>query len=116
MAPDVETVIIAREDQTTGATEFQVGSREFVEAFPDLFVEIDNLIVAEPFVVIEWRARGTNLGAIGEHVPTGRASTRRGVGVAEVHDGKITKYRDYFDRVWMLQQIGRDDEPGEGEV
>lgn len=32
-----------------------------------------------------------------------------GVGVAEVRDGKIVRYRDYFDRTSMLDQIERRD-------
>ena len=71
--------------------------------------EIDNLIVAEPFVVVEWRATGTNTGQFAGAEPTGLPFTRRGVGVAEVHDGRITAYRDYCDRATMLTQIGRMD-------
>ncbi len=52
---------------------------------------------------------GTNTGPFAGAEPTGLTFTRRGVGVAEVHDGRITAYRDYFDRATMLSQIGRMD-------
>jgi len=101
------TEVIARNEISTDPLESQGGARAFKDAFPDLHVEIDNLVVAEPFVVVEWRATGTNTGPFAGAAPTGLAFTRRGV--AEVHDGRITAYRDYFDRATMLSQIGRMD-------
>ena len=109
LAPDAVTEVIARNEVSTDPLESQRGARAFKDAFPDLHVEIDNLVVAEPFVVVEWRATGTNTGPFAGAEPTGLTFTRRGVGVAEVHDGRITAYRDYFDRATMLSQIGRMD-------
>ncbi len=109
LAPNAVTEVIARNEISSDPIESQEGARAFKEAFPDLHVEIDNLIVAEPFVVVEWRATGTNTGQFAGAEPTGLPFTRRGVGVAEVHNGRITAYRDYFDRATMLSQIGRID-------
>ena len=109
LAPNAVTEVIARNEISSDPIESQEGARAFKEAFPDLHVEIDNLIVAEPFVVVEWRATGTNTGQFAGAEPTGLPFTRRGVGVAEVHNGSFTAYRDYFDRATMLSQIGRID-------
>jgi steroid delta-isomerase-like uncharacterized protein len=109
LAPNAVTEVVAREERSTDPVESQNGARAFKAAFPDLRVEIENLVVAEPFVVVEWRASGTNTGTFADQPPTGKRFTRRGVGVAEVHDGRITAYRDYFDRATLLSQIGRMD-------
>ena len=38
--------------------------------------------------------------------PTGSAFARTGVGMIELRDGKIVRYRDYFDRQTMTEQLG----------
>ena len=40
--------------------------------------------------------------------PTGRSFARTGVGIVELRDGQIVRYRDYFDRLTMTEQLGFD--------
>lgn len=87
------------------------GLREFTAAFPDWRVEIDNLVAAGRTVVVEWRTTGTHEGAFRGAAPTGRRFERRGCAVAEVEGGKIVRYRDYYDRATMLDQLGLLHEP-----
>jgi steroid delta-isomerase-like uncharacterized protein len=75
--------------------------RNFTAGFPDFRVESVNLIGQGDLVANEWRGRGT-------HAKTGRGFVRTGVGMVEVRDGKITAYRDYFDRQTMTDQVGAD--------
>jgi ketosteroid isomerase-like protein len=74
------------------------GAQAFAETFPDGRSEIDRLHVAGEIVVVEWRTFGTNA--------DGRRLDRRGCSVAEVRGGKITAYRDYFDRQTLTDQLG----------
>ncbi len=102
-----EWTSIARESTDIGPDAIQAGSREFVAAFPDLLVRIVSMVAVGPVVAVEWEATGTNLGPYAGGAPTGRSFGRRGASVAEVRDGRIVAYRDYFDRLSLLSQIGR---------
>lgn len=73
--------------------------RTFTAAFPDFRVESTTLIGQGDLVASEWSGRGT-------HEETGRAFARTGVGMVELRDGVIVRYRDYFDRQTMTEQLG----------
>jgi ketosteroid isomerase-like protein len=102
-----EWTAVARESTDIGPNAIQAGAREFVAAFPDLVVRIVSIVAIGPMVAVEWEAAGTNLGPFAGGAPTGRSFRRRGASVAEVRDGRIVAYRDYFDRLSLLSQIGR---------
>jgi hypothetical protein len=57
-------------------------------------------------VVVEWRMAGTNTGPLNGRPPTNLPFARRGCSVATVRGGKIVSYRDYFDRLSQLEQLG----------
>ena len=73
--------------------------RTFTAAFPDFRVHSTALIAQGDLVASEWRGSGT-------HAASGRAFRRTGVGIVELRDGKIVRYRDYFDRQTMTEQLG----------
>ena len=80
-------------------------------AFPDFAVESVTLIGQGDLVANEWRGTGTHQAALprpdgGVHEPTGRSFVRTGVGIVEVRVGQIVRYRDYFDRLTMTEQLG----------
>lgn len=89
----------------TGA-EVAAGLRAWAAAFPDGVVAMTNVIAAGPWVVVEWHARGTQTGPLRGEPPTGRRFERRGCAVAQVENGKIVRYRDYFDRAQMYEPLG----------
>ena len=45
-------------------------------------------------------------GHVPRRVPTGIRFRRDGCSVAEVEDGRIVRYRDYYDRATLLEQLG----------
>jgi steroid delta-isomerase-like uncharacterized protein len=73
--------------------------RTFTAAFPDFRVHSTTLIAEGDLVASEWSGSGT-------HEASGRAFGRTGVGIVELRDGKIVRYRDYFDRQTMTEQLG----------
>lgn len=81
------------------------GLREFTAAFPDWNVEIDRVVAAGPIVVVEWASSGTFQSAFRGREPNGKSFKRRGCSVADVPQGKIVHYRDYYDRAALLQQL-----------
>jgi ketosteroid isomerase-like protein len=75
--------------------------------------EWTTLIGQDDVVTNEWSARGTHDGPLpradGHYdEPTGRFFARTGVGIVELRDGKIVRYRDHFDRQTMAEQLGLD--------
>jgi steroid delta-isomerase-like uncharacterized protein len=108
LAPEFEWMIVARDEVIRDAEEMVEGDREFFAKFPDVNVDIHNLIARGSFVVVEWRGCGTNTGPWDENTPaTGRSFDRLGCSVAELDgNGKIIRYRDYFDRAQMLRPLG----------
>jgi steroid delta-isomerase-like uncharacterized protein len=75
--------------------------RTFTAAFPDFRVQSVTLIGQGDLVANEWSGRGTQ-------EASGRVFSRTGVGMVELSDGKIVRYRDYFDRQTMTDQLGAD--------
>jgi steroid delta-isomerase-like uncharacterized protein len=73
--------------------------RTFTAAFPDFRVESATLIAQGDLVASEWSGSGM-------HAASGRAFGRTGVGIVELRAGKIVRYRDYFDRQTMTEQLG----------
>lgn len=112
IAEDCEWTSVPMDLTRRGPKELVAGYRKFTEAFPDFFVEAITLIGQGDIVANEWSARGTHDGPLVRagrtHAPTGRPFARTGVGIVEVRNGQITRYRDYFDRQTMAEQLGLD--------
>ena len=81
------------------------GLREFSTAFPDWHVEVQNVISDGRSVVIEWRTTGTFEKPFRGREPNGKKFSRRGCAVAEVERGQIVRYRDYYDRARLFEQL-----------
>lgn len=101
-----EFVSMASGTRFTGPSSMLNGLREFVAAFPDLRADVEHVVAAGPFVAAEWRTTGTHQGEFRGELPTGIRFERRGCAVAEVRDGRIVRYRDYYDRATLLEQLG----------
>ena len=88
-----------------GSAAAMAGLREVTTTFPDWRAELLRVITSGACVVVEWKTTGTFSKTFREREPNGRRFERRGCAVAEVVDGKIARYRDYFDRAILLQQL-----------
>ena len=106
---DCEFVSVASGARFRGTESMLHGLREFAEAFPDWTVEVVNVVASGAHVAIEWRTAGTHEGMFRGEAPTGIRFRRDGCAVAEVVDGRIVRYRDYYDRATLLEQLGLGD-------
>ncbi|MGE0160805.1 MAG: ester cyclase [Gemmatimonadales bacterium] len=75
-------------------------------AFPDIHVEVENVLEEGPWVVVEWRFRGTMRGSFAGHAPTGRTFAMRGCEAFRVVDGRIRDQHGYWDKATMFDQLG----------
>jgi steroid delta-isomerase-like uncharacterized protein len=96
---------VAAETVHLGPSAIVAGLREFVAAFPDWRAELRHVMASGSCVVVEWNTTGTFEKPFRDHAPNGKRFQRRGCAVAEVADGRIARYRDYYDRAIILQQL-----------
>ena len=79
------------------------GAHEFWEMYRDTFGEVAstfrNVIVGDGRAALEWTTTGTN--------PAGAPIAYEGVSILEMADGKITRFRAYFDAHDLGRQIER---------
>jgi steroid delta-isomerase-like uncharacterized protein len=111
VADDCEWTDVPTGRTIRGVKQLVEACRMFTQAFPDFAVQSLTLVGQGDLVANEWSARGTHDGPLprpdgGHYEPTGRSFARTGVGIVEVRDGKIARYRDYFDRQTMTEQLG----------
>jgi hypothetical protein len=72
-------------------------------------------------LVAEWRPGGHQgreprrpHRRVGGRFPTGKSWTNRGMGLTQVHDGKITEFEFIFDELGHLKQLGASITPPSG--
>lgn len=83
--------------------------RSFVEAFPDLTIEVrHHHLVDSSRSIIEYTFSGTHEGHLEDLPPTGKSVAVVACSVLEADNGAITREADYFDTVAMLAQLGMD--------
>lgn len=75
-------------------------------AFPDLRMQIEDVITEGEKVVLRWTVQGTHTGAYMGLMPTGQKMVFSGMNVYHMHDGKITESWFNYDTVGMMQQLG----------
>lgn len=76
------------------------------KAFPDLFFDIQHMIVSGNIIVTEFLSRGTHKGELMGISPTGKNVVVPMCNIIEIRDGKIFSEREYFDALFMMQQLG----------
>jgi steroid delta-isomerase-like uncharacterized protein len=78
----------------------------FYRGFPDLRIEIRNVIAQAGLVAAEYDLLGTHTGVFLEHPPTGRAFRVPALSVYE-HDGRLfTRETVYYDSASLFRQLG----------
>jgi steroid delta-isomerase-like uncharacterized protein len=110
-APDCVEEELATERTLNGVEEMIAASEGWKRAFPDGSGKILGAYGEGPIAVLEIEWHGTNTGPMegpnGEEMPpTGRSGSVRACQVMEVHDGRVTSVRHYFNMATLLSQLG----------
>jgi predicted ester cyclase len=107
VSPDVvdhQQIILAQPEGSKGVEE---GVRALHVAFPDLRVDVDELLEEGVKVAAYLKISGTNTGDYrGLPQPTGRRALWDAVAIFTLEDGRITEIRGQADRMGMLTQLG----------
>jgi steroid delta-isomerase-like uncharacterized protein len=102
-------------DMTTGEIfHGSEGMRRYMEhwaaAFPNSRIEIRHVAASDEGATVEFTGRGTHTGPLetptGPIAPTNRLVEVPFCDVLEIHSGKITSLRSYWDSGTMLRQLG----------
>lgn len=75
-------------------------------AFPDLRLEIEQMLASGDFVVTRYRVSGTHKGTYAGITATNKRVSIQGCGVAEIRNGKAVRNKVYADNVTLFQQLG----------
>jgi predicted ester cyclase len=79
--------------------------RRYHEAFPDLHLDVEELIVAGDTVVLRVTFRGTDTGGYVGRVATGRAVEEWAVTIMHFEDGKVVREWTGADKLGLFIQL-----------
>jgi predicted ester cyclase len=85
--------------------------RRYQQAFPDLHLDIDELIVAGDTVVLRMTFRGTDTGGYLGRAPTGRAAEKWVVDIMHFEGERVVREWVGADNLGLLIQLGVVDDP-----
>ncbi len=83
-------------------------------AFPDVHMDVEDMIAEGDKVVTRVRMSGTHQGEFMGIDPTGNRVEVSGIDILRVADGKIMEHWGNFDDLAMMQQLGVIEQPPSG--
>jgi len=87
-------------------------AKQYIDAFPDMRLEIVSIGVEGNTYTWQWKALGTNSGSLAGIPPTNRKVVVEGCSVGKVgDDGLIGSETDYWNEASMMRQLGLLPEP-----
>ncbi len=72
-----------------------------------------SIVATDQGAASEFIGRGTQDGALGEIPPTHKKVDEHFAIIAEIENGKITGFREYYDAMTMMAQLGLVPEPAQ---
>jgi steroid delta-isomerase-like uncharacterized protein len=87
-------------------------AKRYMDAFPDMRLEVTSVEVDGNRFTMEWRASGTNSGSLAGMPATNKPAVVEGCDVGEVReDGLIERETDYWNEASLMRQLGMMPEP-----
>jgi steroid delta-isomerase-like uncharacterized protein len=110
-APDCVEEELSTERSLHGFDEMLQAAQGWKRAFPDGHGTVIDAYSDGPIAVLEIEWEGTNTGPMqmptgGEIPATGRSGRVKACQVFEIHDGRVTAMRHYFNLMTVLNQLG----------
>jgi steroid delta-isomerase-like uncharacterized protein len=95
-----------------GPDAFKGFHRAYRNAFPDVKIQIEDIVTEGDTVATRWAGTGTHQGDGLGFPATGKQVQFRGMTFARVENGKLVEGWNSFDELGMLQQLGVVNPPG----
>ncbi|MFP8955780.1 ester cyclase [Natrialbaceae archaeon A-CW3] len=98
------------DDGAHGRDAFEQDVRDVKEAFPDVTVRADTVLVSDDIAMIKWTWTGTHEEEFKDIPPTQNTVEVHGMMKLVIEDGQIQEERSYYDPQDHLAQLGITDE------
>jgi steroid delta-isomerase-like uncharacterized protein len=92
--------------KTQGSAEFTVFFLNLRGTFPDLHVNIEDILAEGDKVAVRFSVEGTHSGGALGVTPTGRKVQFTGMTIVRIADGQIVEGWNNLDQLGLLKQIG----------
>jgi steroid delta-isomerase-like uncharacterized protein len=89
-----------------GPAQFKPFHAAYRSAFPDITIQIDEMLAEGDAVAARWSAAGTHRGDSLGFLATSKRAQFSGMVFVRIRDGKIVEGWNNFDQLGMLQQLG----------
>ncbi|HEU5257931.1 MAG TPA: ester cyclase [Vicinamibacterales bacterium] len=89
-----------------GPAEFKRFHSGYRNAYPDVTIDVDDLVAEGDMVAVRWSARGTHRGDGLGFPATGKRAQFTGMVFVRIKAGKLVEGWNNFDQLGMLQQLG----------
>ena len=93
-------------DVRHGAEAFKAFHSAYLDAFPDVSLTVDHVIVEGDTAAARWSGSGTHTGKGLGFAATGKRVTFTGMTFARIQNGKIIEGWNCFDQLGMMLQLG----------
>ncbi|MBI2912167.1 MAG: ester cyclase [Chloroflexi bacterium] len=97
---------VADADPRRGPEGARASAARYFNAFPDLHLVAEEIIVQGDRAALVWRARGTQRGPFMNIPATGRSVEFHGVSVLTIAGGKVTHSLSIWDLAGLLRSLG----------
>jgi steroid delta-isomerase-like uncharacterized protein len=78
----------------------------FLAAFPDLHLEVEEVIATDEFVILRVVLRGTQTGEFQGMPPTGTEVAFPGIAMHRIENGQVIEHWGVMDLLSLMQQLG----------
>ena len=89
-----------------GPAEFKRFHSAYRDAYPDVTIDVDDLVAEGDMVAVRWSAIGTHRGDGLGFPATGRRVQFTGMVFVRIKEGRLVEGWNNFDQLGMLQQLG----------
>ncbi len=105
-SPDYEGLDVGRAEPLYGHEALRQSFRHYFQAFPDVHIEINEVVVEADHISLGWIAKGTHSGVFMKIPPTGRTVTLQGVSIFILDDRKVHRGQHIWDLAGLLRNVG----------
>ena len=103
---DYVGVDISITEQQRGPEGVRLAAQHYLDVFPDLSIQIEEMIISETQAAVKVQVNGTQRGVIMNIPPTGCLVDVQGVAFVTFEDGKIKQASYLWDVAGLLRSIG----------
>ena len=96
---------LVRQGKPAGRAAVRASMAEFRTGFPDMDMQVFDMIAEGDLVSFRWRSEGTHLGDLQGVPPSGRSGALDGIVMVRLRDGIIVEGWQEIDLMGMLQRL-----------